>query len=129
MLPRRPSPERFEGTGAVSTSASEDGNRSGVPDELEFLFHRGDPNSSGTIDISDAISIFGYLFLGSPGPAVIPAPGRTHFPVSLDPPLPKRECRMKLRSVLWSANESEGVPGLGRGGSDAPGTRVRFDRE
>ncbi len=29
-------------------------------------FHRGDPNSSGTTDISDAIIIFGYLFLGDP---------------------------------------------------------------
>jgi ELWxxDGT repeat protein len=29
-------------------------------------FHRADPNSSGTTDISDAVSIFGYLFLGEP---------------------------------------------------------------
>jgi len=29
-------------------------------------FHRGDTNSSGTSDISDAIAIFGHLFLGSP---------------------------------------------------------------
>ncbi len=35
--------------------------REGVP-----RFHRGDPNSSGTIDISDAIAIFGNLFLGDP---------------------------------------------------------------
>jgi hypothetical protein len=31
-------------------------------------FHRGDPNSSGTIDISDAIAIFGFLFLGDTTP-------------------------------------------------------------
>lgn len=29
-------------------------------------FHRGDPNLSGTIDLSDSITIFGYLFLGNP---------------------------------------------------------------
>ncbi|MBI4586936.1 MAG: hypothetical protein HY717_23230 [Planctomycetes bacterium] len=29
-------------------------------------FHRGDPNSSGTTDISDGIAIFGFLFLGDP---------------------------------------------------------------
>jgi len=29
-------------------------------------FHRGDPNSSGTTDISDGIAIFAFLFLGSP---------------------------------------------------------------
>ena len=34
-------------------------------------FHRGDPNSSGTIDISDAIGIFGFLFLGSLDPACL----------------------------------------------------------
>ena len=36
-----------------------------VPTVTEPSFHRGDPNSSGTSDISDAVSIFGYLFLGS----------------------------------------------------------------
>jgi hypothetical protein len=29
-------------------------------------FHRGDPNQSGTTDISDAITIFGFFFLGDP---------------------------------------------------------------
>jgi ELWxxDGT repeat protein len=33
---------------------------------LEPRFHRGDPDSSGTIDISDGITIFGFLFLGNP---------------------------------------------------------------
>ena len=37
----------------------------GLPDECERAqFHRGDPNVSGTTDISDGISIFGFLFLG-----------------------------------------------------------------
>lgn len=29
-------------------------------------FHRGDPNSSGTTNITDGIAIFGFLFLGNP---------------------------------------------------------------
>ncbi|MBI4584903.1 MAG: hypothetical protein HY717_12890 [Planctomycetes bacterium] len=29
-------------------------------------FHRGDSNSSGDVDISDGIAIFGFLFLGNP---------------------------------------------------------------
>jgi hypothetical protein len=29
-------------------------------------FHRGDPNSSGATDLSDAITVFGHLFLGDP---------------------------------------------------------------
>jgi hypothetical protein len=34
--------------------------------ERRTSFHRGDPNSSGTTDISDGVTIFGYLFLGNP---------------------------------------------------------------
>ncbi len=45
---------------------SRDVNRNGIPDECETRFHRADPNSSGTTDISDGIAIFGFLFLGSP---------------------------------------------------------------
>lgn len=37
-----------------------------VDGNVQHSFHRGDPNSSGTIDISDGISIFGFLFLGNP---------------------------------------------------------------
>jgi hypothetical protein len=32
-------------------------------------FHRADPDSSGTTDISDAIALFAYLFLGGSAPA------------------------------------------------------------
>jgi hypothetical protein len=31
-------------------------------------FHRGDPNADGTTDLSDAIAIFGFLFLGDDAP-------------------------------------------------------------
>jgi hypothetical protein len=31
-------------------------------------FHRGDPNASGTTDISDGVDIFGFLFLGGTVP-------------------------------------------------------------
>jgi hypothetical protein len=41
-------------------------NGNGIPDECETRFHRGDPNSSGTTDISDGITIFGFLFFGNP---------------------------------------------------------------
>jgi hypothetical protein len=34
--------------------------------EPEGAFHRGDANVSGTIDLSDSVTIFGYLFLGNP---------------------------------------------------------------
>ncbi len=39
-----------------------------APPEIEFL--RGDANLDGTIDISDGITILGYLFLGDPPEAV-----------------------------------------------------------
>ncbi len=59
----------------LAGGSSKDENSNGVPDECDApprpRFHRGDPNSSGTIDISDAISIFGFLFLGSPDPACL----------------------------------------------------------
>jgi hypothetical protein len=36
----------------------------------------GDSNDDGKLDISDAINIFGYLFMGAgPLPAPFPAPG------------------------------------------------------
>ena len=34
-------------------------------------FHRADPNTSGATDLSDAIAIFGYLFLGSDTPTCL----------------------------------------------------------
>jgi hypothetical protein len=46
-------------------------NQDSIPDECETLFHRGDPNSSGATDISDALSIFAYLFLGSDSPTCL----------------------------------------------------------
>ena len=49
--------EAFDGVPETSTTVERP---SPVP------FHRGDPNSSGTIDISDSVAVFGYLFLGDP---------------------------------------------------------------
>jgi len=37
-----------------------------VRDPAKPPFHRGDPNSSGTTDISDGIATSGFLFLGDP---------------------------------------------------------------
>jgi hypothetical protein len=50
----------------ATPSFSLDLNHNGIPDECETQFRRGDPNSSGTTDISDGIAIFGFLFLGNP---------------------------------------------------------------
>ena len=48
------------------TSADRNGNS--IPDECEIAFHRGDPDSNGEADLSDAIALFGFLFLGGPAP-------------------------------------------------------------
>ncbi len=49
-------------------ASSRDPNHNGIPDECEPpprpLFHRGDTNADGATDISDAIAILGFLFLG-----------------------------------------------------------------
>src|SRR5262249_13613678 len=43
-----------------------------IPDECdEGAFHRGDPNNTGTTEISDAITVFLYLFLGGKAPACL----------------------------------------------------------
>jgi hypothetical protein len=47
---------------AFQLSTDLDGN--GIPDECGPLFHRGDPDDSGTTNIADAIGILNYLFLG-----------------------------------------------------------------
>jgi hypothetical protein len=54
-----------------SSPFSRDDNENQVPDECEARFHRGDPNGSGTMDISDGIVIFGYLFLGDAPPSCL----------------------------------------------------------
>jgi PKD repeat protein len=43
----------------------------GDPEPTGPLFHRGDPNASGTIDLSDAIAIFTHLFLGEAYPSCL----------------------------------------------------------
>jgi hypothetical protein len=54
------------GTGATSR----DDNGDGIPDDcLGASFHRGDPNGSGALDISDAVFLLRWLFLGGKGPA------------------------------------------------------------
>ena len=54
----------------LAGGSSRDDDSNSVPDECDPpprpSFHRGDPNLSGTIDLSDAITIFGYLFVGGP---------------------------------------------------------------
>jgi hypothetical protein len=56
--------------GGKAVAESSEGNNSLGPRAITVgaggpRFHRGDPNSSGAIDISDVIAIFGFLFLGN----------------------------------------------------------------
>lgn len=48
-----------------------DGN--GVPDECEVKFLRGDSNDDGEPDLSDAVFILGWLFLGEASPGCVAA--------------------------------------------------------
>ena len=45
-----------------------DTNRNGLFDEYETFFHRGDSNTDDNLDISDAASVIGHLFLGGTEP-------------------------------------------------------------
>ena len=62
----------------ILTGVSRDCNADGIPDECgedlpgECLpFHRGDPNRSGELDLSDAIFVFLYLFAGGSEPSCL----------------------------------------------------------
>lgn len=58
----------------IASGRALDGDADGVPDECSPprpMFHRADPNADGTTDISDGLSIFGYLFLGTGAPACL----------------------------------------------------------
>ncbi|MBI4585657.1 MAG: hypothetical protein HY717_16725 [Planctomycetes bacterium] len=56
----------------VTASASMDKNANDVPDECEReLFHRGDPNNDGDMDVSDAIFLLRFLYLDSIEPACL----------------------------------------------------------
>jgi len=57
----------------IGSGASRDENLDGVPDECGATFHRGDANSSGDFDLSDAVFIFLYLFSGGRAPACLEA--------------------------------------------------------
>jgi hypothetical protein len=49
----------------VITQGLESGKLIKIQEKAGDRFHRADPNVSGTTDLADAVSIFGYLFLGS----------------------------------------------------------------
>ena len=57
----------------ITSGASRDENLDGVPDECGTTFHRGDANSSGDFDLSDAVFIFTHLFSGGRAPACLEA--------------------------------------------------------
>lgn len=56
----------------IADGTAEDSNSNGIPDECEWpRFARGDSNDDGDVDISDAIEILGWLFLGDAAPGCI----------------------------------------------------------
>ena len=49
-----------------------DGDQNGILDECEGVqLARADANNDGNVDLSDAVAILGYLFLGSPAPSCL----------------------------------------------------------
>jgi hypothetical protein len=50
-------------------AVSKDEDQDGIPDACEAgAFHRGDPNNDSTLDLSDGIAIFSFLFLDGKRP-------------------------------------------------------------
>lgn len=60
----------------IHAGRSTDANDDGVPDECEgdrAIFHRGDSNADGTVNITDAILTLSFLFLGAESPTCLEA--------------------------------------------------------
>jgi Tol biopolymer transport system component/pimeloyl-ACP methyl ester carboxylesterase len=59
----------------ILAGTSEDADQNGIPDECEGsrLFHRGDADENGRLELTDAIRILGFLFLGGPTPSCFDA--------------------------------------------------------
>ena len=56
----------------IAEGRSRDENSDGIPDECRAsVFHRGDPNSDGRLDISDAVFVLDFLFLGGRVPGCV----------------------------------------------------------
>jgi len=69
----------WDGGGSVSLllnltppPLSQDRDRDGIPDECRSLvFHRGDAEGDGAVDLSDAVFLIDSLFLGGPAPGCL----------------------------------------------------------
>ncbi|MCH2367236.1 MAG: hypothetical protein MK554_08495 [Planctomycetes bacterium] len=50
----------------ISAGTSRDADGNGIPDECFFapVFHRGDTNDDGFVDLADGVTVFIFLFLG-----------------------------------------------------------------
>src|SRR5262245_815984 len=48
----------------LANGTSGDENRNAIPDECETRFHRGDPDTDGSIDLTDAVFLLNHLFIG-----------------------------------------------------------------
>jgi hypothetical protein len=60
----------------IHARRSVDEDADGIPDECQrgrAVFHRGDANADGAVNITDSLFIFGFLFLGTEGPTCLEA--------------------------------------------------------
>ena len=59
----------------VASGASADADRDGIPDECSApaIFHRGDPNDDGEVNLTDVISLLDHLFRGGAEPRCLMA--------------------------------------------------------
>jgi hypothetical protein len=57
----------------IAAGTSKDCNRNGIPDECEGrpLFHRGDADGNGAVNVTDAVVILAHLFAGGPAPGCL----------------------------------------------------------
>ncbi len=80
-------------------------------------FHRGDSNTDGKVDLSDAVAIFGFLFLGGPSPSCLEAANANN-----DPKLDISD-GIYILSFLFSGGPAPPSPGPPPGacGEDPPG--------
>ena len=85
---------------------SEDRNQDGIPDECErALFHRGDPNGDGNLNVSDAVFVLVFLFRGGPSPACVEA-GDVNNDGSIDLADP-----VSILNFLFRGGPAPAIPG------------------
>lgn len=88
-------------------------------------FHRGDSNTDGVVDLSDAVAIFGFLFLGKSSPSCLEA-ANANNDVKVD-----ISDGVYLLSFLFSGGPAPPSPGPPPGacGDDPPGATATLGCE